>query len=93
MKRRVIASLIALLWALWAVLGYHLTAGVVEQHAPGYPSVGQWRYYAYFPVAMLVINLGLLAAGTRLPVPLFVTAIALQMIVFIPFFLGYTGGI
>ena len=58
----------------------------------------RWKHWptcvesAYIPVAMLFINLGLLAAGTRLPVPVFVTAIALQMIVFSPFFFGYTGG-
>jgi hypothetical protein len=93
MKRRVVASLTALLWALWAVLGYHLTVSMVQQHAPGYPSVGQWRYYVYFPVAMLFMSLGLLGAAKRLPVALFVTALVLQIIVFIPFFLGYTGGV
>ena len=93
MKRRVIASVTALLWALWAALGYHLTASVVQQHAPGYPSAGQWHYYVWFPAAMLLMNLGLLVVARRLPVALFATALVLQIIVFIPFFLGYTGGI
>jgi hypothetical protein len=93
MKRRVVASVTALLWALWAALGYHLTDGVVQQHAPGYPSPGQWHYYVYFPLAMVFMNLGLLVVGRRLPVALFVTVLVAEVIVFIPFFLGYTGGV
>jgi hypothetical protein len=31
--------------------------------------------------------------GRRLPVALFVTVLVAEVIVFIPFFLGYTGGV
>jgi hypothetical protein len=92
MKCRLLACLFAVLWALWAALGYHLTAGVVNQHAPGYPSAGQWHYYVHFPLAMSLLDVGLIVAGARLPMAHFVTVLGLQMIVFAPFFLGYTGG-
>lgn len=92
MKRRLIACLLAVAWGLWASLGYHLTAGVVLQHAPGYPSVGQWHYYVHFPLAMTLLNLGLIVVGRSLPLWLFLTVLGLQVMVFVPFFLGYTGG-
>jgi hypothetical protein len=93
MKRRVAASLTTALWALFSFIGYGLTRDVAQQHVPGYPNAGQWHYYVYFPLAMLLVSVVLLALARRVPLALFVTVWTLQVLVFIPFFLGYTGGV
>jgi hypothetical protein len=93
MKRRIAASLGCLLWALFTYLGYEGMASVTRQHAPGYPSAGQWHYYVYFPLTMLAVSAGLLLLARKLPQTLFVALWALQVAAFIPFFLGYTGGV
>jgi hypothetical protein len=92
MKRRIAASSTALLWASFTYLGYHLTQGVVQRHVQGYPNAGQWHYYVHFPLAMLLLSVGLLLLGKKLPLALFIALWVLQLVVFIPFFLGYTGG-
>jgi hypothetical protein len=93
MKRRIAACLTALLWAFFTYLGYHLTQGVAQRHVPGYPNAGQWHYYVHFPLAMFLLSVGLMLLAKRLLLPLFIGLWVLQLIVFIPFFLGYTGGV
>ena len=93
MKRRIAASLSALLWAFFTYLGYHLTLGVAQRHVPGYPNAGQWHYYVHFPLAMLLLNVGLLLFAKKLPLALFLGLWVLQLLGFVPFFLGYTGGV
>jgi hypothetical protein len=93
MKRRIAAVLTALLWALFTYIGYDGILGVVRQHAPGYPNAAQWHYYVHFPLIMLFYSVGLLFLAKRLPRGVFVALWVLQIVVFIPFFLGYTGGV
>ena len=92
MKRGIAAALSTLLWGFFVYLGYDLTKGVIRQHVPGYPNAGQWHYYVHFPVFMLFYSVGLLFLAKRLPPRVFVTLWVLQIVVFIPFFLGSGGG-
>jgi len=66
--------------------------GVTRQHAPGYPNAGQWHYYVHFPLIMLFYSVGLLFLAKKLPTRAFVALWVLQIVVFIPFFLGYRAG-
>jgi len=93
MKRRIAASLTTVLWAFFTYTGYDLVSGVAHRHVPGYPNAGQWHYYVHFPLIMLFVSVGLLLFVRKLPVALFVTLWILQIVVFIPFFLAYTGGV
>jgi hypothetical protein len=93
MKRRIAAFLSTLLWALFTYIGYDLVSRVAQRHVPGYPNPAQWRHYVHFPLVMLLVNVGLLVVARKLPVGLFVTLWVLQIVVFIPFFIGYTGGV
>ncbi len=93
MKRRIAASLTVLLWVSFTYLGYNLTTGVAQRQVRGYPSAGQWHYYVHFPLTMLFLSVGLLLLWKKLPPMVFVALWVLQLIVFIPFFLGYTGGV
>lgn len=93
MKRSVAAALATALWGLFTFLGYRLTAEVTQRHIPGYPNAGQWHYYVYFPAIMLLISIGVLLLARKLPFALFLTAWFMQLLVFVPFFLGYTGGV
>jgi hypothetical protein len=92
MKRRIAASLTTLLWAFFIYMGYDLTKGVALRHIPGYPSAGQMHYYVHFPLLMMFVSIGLLLLAKKLPETVFVVVWLLQIAVFIPFFLGYTGG-
>jgi hypothetical protein len=92
-KRRIAALLSCLLWAFFTYLGYDGMASITRQHAPGYPNAGQWHYYVYFPLAMLAVSSALLLLARRLPRLLFAIIWGLQIAAFIPFFLGYTGGV
>jgi len=93
MKRRVAASLTTVLWAFFTYVGYDLVTGVAQRHVPGYPNAGQWHYYVHFPLAMLLISAGLLLLGKKTPLTLFVTLWVVQIVLFIPFALAYSGGI
>jgi hypothetical protein len=81
-----------LLWASFTYLGYDLTKGAAQRHINGYPSAAQWHYYVHFPLAMLFLSGGLLLLGKKLPVIMFLGLWVLQLVLFIPFFLAYTGG-
>jgi hypothetical protein len=91
-KRRIAASLTTVLWAYLTYVGYDLVTGVARRHVPSYPSAGQWHYYVHFPLIMLLISAALLLLARKLPLALFVTLWALQIVLFIPFLLGYGGG-
>jgi hypothetical protein len=93
MKRRIAASFTSLLWGLFTYIGYDLTSGVAKRHVPGYPNAGQWQYYVYFPLIMLIISIGLLLLARKMPVAVFVTIWLVQIFIFLPFVLGYTGGV
>ena len=82
----------ALLWAFFIFMGYGLIQGVDQRHIPGYPSAGQWHYYVHFPLIMMIFSIGLLLLAKKLPEMAFVVAWLLQLALFVPFFLGYTGG-
>jgi hypothetical protein len=93
MKRRIAAALTTVLWAFFTYVGYDLVTGVAERHVPGYPNAGQWHYYVHFPLIMLLVSTGLLLLATKQPLAVFVTLWVLQIVLFIPFCLVYSGGI
>jgi hypothetical protein len=92
MKRRNAASLTSVLWGVFTFLGYALVSDLAQRRVPGYPNADQWHYYVHLPLIMLLISIGLLLLARKTPVALFVTLWLLQVCVFIPFFLAYTGG-
>jgi hypothetical protein len=92
MKRRIAAFLSTLLWALFTYIGYDLVSRVARRHVPGYPNAGQWRYYVYFPLAMLLANFVLFMLAKRMPISVFVALWIVQVVVFIPFLFAYGGG-
>jgi len=93
MKRRIAASFTSLLWGFLTYMGYSGISGVVRQHVPGYPNAGQWHYYVYFPLIMLILSVGSLLLARLMPVALFVTMWLLQLFVVLPFLLAYGGGV
>jgi hypothetical protein len=93
MKRRIAALITSLLWGFFTYTGYTLTSAVAQRHIRGYPNAGQWHYYVYFPLMMLIVSFGLLLLGKRLPVTLFATMWILQVLVIVPFLFGYGGGV
>ena len=93
MKRRIAAALTILLWAFFTYVGYDGILGVIRQHAPGYPNAGQWHYYVHFPLAMLFLSVGLLLLARKMHLGLFIALWVLQLVLFVPFFFGYTGGV
>jgi hypothetical protein len=93
MKRRIAGSLSLLLWAIFTYIGYGLVSGVAQRHVTGYPNAGQWRYYVYFPMVMALVSAGLLLLQNKLPTGTFLGVWILQLLIFLPFFLGYTGGV
>ena len=92
MKRRIAAFLSTLLWTLFTYTGYDLVSGLAQRHVPGYPNAGQWRYYVYFPLAMLLANIVLFMLAKRMPISVFVALWIVQVVVFIPFLFAYGGG-
>jgi hypothetical protein len=92
MKRRIAASLSLLLWAIFTYIGHGLVSGVAQRHVTGYPNASQWRYYVYFPMVMVLVSAGLLLFAKKLPTGMFLAVWILQLLIFLPFFLGYTGG-
>lgn len=73
-------------------MGFDLISGVVQQHAPGYPNAGQWHYYVYFPLIMLILSVGSLLLARRLPGALFLTIWLLQLFIVLPFLFAYGSG-
>jgi hypothetical protein len=93
MNRRIAASFSILLWGLFTYIGYDLVSGVAQRQVPGYPNTGQWHYYVHFPLIMSLVSVGLLSFSRKIPLALFVTVWLLQIFLFLPFLLGYTGGV
>ena len=89
-KRRISALATSLLWGGFTYTGYTLTSAVALR--VGYANAGQWHYYVDLPLIMLMVSIALFLLARRLPVALFVTIWSLQLLVFVPFFLGYGGG-
>jgi hypothetical protein len=92
MKRRIAAILTALFWGLFTYIGFGLVSRAAERRVPGYPSVGQLRYYVYFPATMLLLSICLAILASKAPKLLFVIIWLLQLVLIPPFVLGYTGG-
>jgi hypothetical protein len=91
---RVIAGINILLWGAFIWMGHGLLHNLALRSVPGYPNQGQMAYYLYFPIGML--TLALCAFGlSRIQKLRFVCLgiEVLALIAFVPFFLGYTGGV
>jgi len=93
MKQRIAAALTLLLWGYLSYIGYKTISGVIEQHAPGYPTAGQWAYYVCFPLTMAIVSIGLMLLTRRMPIGLFVTIWLLQVSAIVPFVFGFAGGV
>lgn len=91
--RRIAASITCLLWGFFTYAGYTLTTGVAQRQVSRHPAAGQWHYYVYFPLIMLIGSIGLLFLARRLSVTQFVTIWSIQVVVVIPFLFLYGGGV
>ena len=92
MKRRIAATVSALIWGALLYLGISLTSNVVRQHVPGYPNAGQVHYYEWFPAFMLLLCILLAVVAKRTPKALFTALWFIQLLLLVLFLFGYTGG-
>jgi len=91
MTRRLVAILGALFWGASVLSGVSVISGVARQAVPGYPNVGQVRYYIWFPATMFSLNVCLAFFAQRTPTPFFALIWLIQLALVLPFLLGYTG--
>lgn len=91
-KRRVAAAFTILLWGYIAYAGYSLIEAVIERMGQGYHDPVKWRYYFYFPLFMVLINVSLLASVKKLPVAVFITLWVMQFFVLFVFAMFAGGG-
>ena len=82
------------LWGYFAFVGFEGIAYIASQHALGYPNHAQREYYAYFPLAMAVISLVLLAVSFRAKRGAAIGCIALALLgVWFLYMIPYSGGV
>jgi hypothetical protein len=94
MKASYTFAIVALVaWGLLGLNGYSLLESSKTGNVPGYPSPEQYRFYVYFPTAMLVLVVAALVASHHrvFRAPAYVLY-ALSLLVLPPFLLYYTGG-
>jgi len=90
---RVLAGINVLLWGAFIWIGRGLIHNLAGRAVPGYPNHGQMTYYVYFPMAMLTLALSAYAIGRVRKLRYVGLGVeVLVLVVFAPFFLGYTGG-
>jgi len=91
---RIPVLLAVALWGYFAFVGFEGIAYIASQHAPGYPNHAQREYYAYFPLAMAVISLVLLAVSFQAKRGAAIGCVALALLgVWFLYMIPYTGGI
>jgi hypothetical protein len=96
MKGTHILALIATtLWALVLIMGLGGIDSVRSQHALGYPSAGQVRFYVYLPATVLVVVVAAWALSIyrRQLKTLAAVLITLSLLVLPGYLFFYTGGI
>ncbi len=90
---RVLAGINVLLLGAFIWIGRGLLSNLAERAVPGYPNHGQMTYYLYFPIGMLTLALSAYAIGRVRKLRYVGLSIEfLVLVVFAPFYLGYTGG-
>ena len=93
MKGTHILALIATtLWALVLIMGLGGIDSVRSQHALGYPSAGQMRFYVYLPATVLVVVVAAWALSIYRRT-LAAVLITLSLLVLPGYLFFYTGGI
>jgi uncharacterized protein involved in cysteine biosynthesis len=83
----------AIVWGGLVFMGYGGLQSVAQRHVPGYPSAGQFDYYVYAPLVVLIISIVWPLCFWRFSalVRNFVPVLTLM---FLPIYLfPYTGGI
>jgi hypothetical protein len=91
---RVIAAINVLLWGTFIWIGHGLLDDLVKRSVPGFPNQGQMTYYLYFPIGMLGLTLsGYVLSRVRKLRYLGLGVEILLLVLFVPFFLGYPGGV
>jgi hypothetical protein len=63
----ILALTTAILWAIVLLMGFGGIDSVQSQHAPGFPSAGQMRYYIYAPALILGLTIAAWILATRWP--------------------------
>jgi hypothetical protein len=82
-----------LIWCGFTWLGRGLINGVTGQNVTGYPNTGQLIYYLRFPLVMAACTIGAYAVSRFTRYKRMALAVQfVALLVFLPFLLGYTGG-
>jgi hypothetical protein len=96
MKGTHIVALIAtILWVIVLLMGFGGIESVRSQRVPGYPSLGQMRYYIYFPTVVLALIVAAWAVAVRYrPIKMPALFVILAALLCLPCYLFYyTGGV
>ena len=82
-------------WVGWLWLGMRLIEAVIQQHVPGYPTIGQIDFLIGIPlkiVAILLLAIAGASAFTRLSLALVIVA-TLALFGVLPYVFFYGGGV
>jgi len=91
---RFVAGINVLLWGAFIWIGHGLLHNLAARSIPGFPNQGQMTYYLYFPMGMLTLALSAYALSRVRKLRYVGLGIeVLLLFVFVPFLLGYTGGV
>jgi ABC-type uncharacterized transport system ATPase subunit len=95
---KVLMGINILIWGVFVWIGHSVThnsaADAAAHGIQGVPNHGQLVYYIYVPTGMVVCAVGAYALSTLKQVRY--VGIVIEILVlfaFLPFFLGYTGGV
>lgn len=93
MAKRIVATVFALFWGYCAYVGFDLVSNVAKRGVQGYPNSGQWGLYVAFPMAMLLLSIGLVVLSKRAPRALYVGLLVIEIVPIVPFLMVYGGGV
>lgn len=74
-------------------LTQNLHAGVVAQHATGYPTSGQWKMFVLVPTCLFALNAALLLFTRWVPCSVQFTLFPIQIVCMLSLIFFGTGGV
>ena len=90
---RVLTAINVLIWGGLAWIGWDLLQGVKSQQVAGYPNSGQFAYYLYTPLVVLLIAVAAYLLGRFARLRRTALTLHILALVFLgPFLLAYGGG-
>jgi hypothetical protein len=92
-KSSIAFGLWLVVWIGILCVGLGLYTGVVEQHVPGYPNSGQFNLLFVYPGCWMAVNLVFLLLTKRIPLPVKLLTVVLQVPAVFLFFFIASGGV